>query len=428
MSHRVEVISNVLAELLNYILAAAIEIVLFKDFIEQWPGMGRIAALAIVPVFYYMLREFCQNPLLFFALHIIPGAGIIGWWGRSSYEKAVMGGTAVLFALFSIGRHLRKEKKRAQAVTPLAAAGGFCLLYLADSVQGFGKSGDCLIQMLILYLIGYFLQFYLVNFLRYMDMNSRTMENIPQNRAFYTSFGLAAGFTGMLAVLFYGGTHRQQIDAAGAKLGKLMAGFIAFLLSFLPKGGEKEMEFGWQVESGERMELPEAQEASFLAQILDVLLFFIAAAVAVVLIIGMIAALLRLIKEAFWGRQKEREINAGGKADKVESLLGSGKRKGNRTGKKEFFWTKTPEQEIRRVYYKTLYQKCRILKEERTLKLLRRGSAKECCLKLFPERQKEAMLFAELYEKARYGNGLCGHRDVKLMKQYANGLTGRHAL
>lgn len=424
MNRRMEITGNVLSELLNYMAAAAAAAVLFQDFMNQWPGMGRIAALAVIPVFYYVLREFCQNPFLFFVLHILPVAGVIAWWGRNPYEKAVMGGIAVLFALLSIGRRLSREKKSAEAAAPFAVIGVFCLLYFVDSVQGFGKSGDLLIQMLTVYLIGYFLQLYFINFLRYMDMSRKTMDNIPEGRAFGISFGLAAGFTGAVAVLFYGGTHRQQIDEIGARLGRAIAGFLGFLFSLLPEGKEEEAVPGWQIEKAGGVALPEAQEASFLARILDVLLFVIAMAVTLALVIGGAIVFYRLIREAFLKRQTGQKADTGGEKDKVESLLGS-RKKEKRAERKGLFHARTPQEEIRRIYYKTMYRRYRALREEKTRKLIKTGSARECCLAIFPEGEEEAEAFVRMYEKARYANDTCTSRELKQMKRCSAVLTGR---
>ena len=80
MSRKIEIVGNVLAEGLNYLLLAMIEIILFLSFLKHWPQMWRIALLLVVPLFYYVLREVCANVVLFMAAHIIPVILVAGWF------------------------------------------------------------------------------------------------------------------------------------------------------------------------------------------------------------------------------------------------------------------------------------------------------------------------------------------------------------
>lgn len=80
MSRRLEIAGNILAEILNYMLAIALQVVIFSDFVKQRPGFFRIILLSIIPVFYYSVRELCGSRSLFFLLHILPPVGVITLW------------------------------------------------------------------------------------------------------------------------------------------------------------------------------------------------------------------------------------------------------------------------------------------------------------------------------------------------------------
>lgn len=51
--------------------------------------------------------------------------------------------------------------------------------------------------------------------------------------------------------------------------------------------------------------------------------------------------------------------------------------------------------------------------------MTRAATPREWCARLFPDQEGKALEFAGLYEKARYGIGMCDGRDVKRARKLA---------
>lgn len=423
MSRRMEIVGNVLAEILNYMPAMALQTVIFADFIQQWPGFYRIILLSAVPVFYYMVREYCGSRILFFLLHILPIAGVIGLWGKTPGEQIVFAVISAVFALLSIGRKLAGKESGMEAVPPPGAAGCFFFVYLADNWQADGKSGNYVTALMIFYILGYFLYFYLRRFSEYMDVNNRTTEHIPVRHAFYTSFGLMTGFLGISAGVICIGTGRQFIYRIAAGIKRIFVMVLTFLFSLIPEGEPQS-----EIQSGnmENIELIpqvyESSEPSAVTWILNALVYILGIAGIIVLLAAVVTGFIRLVEKAFQGKSRVRQEDGEEEKDKVESLLRPKRRREKTNERVRTFMSGEPSYMIRRQYLRTLIRRYRMIKNERTERHLRRGTARECCEKLFPERQKEAEAFAALYEKARYANGACDKEDVRRMKRLSGEL------
>ncbi|MBO5057305.1 MAG: DUF4129 domain-containing protein [Lachnospiraceae bacterium] len=423
MSRRMEIAGNILAEILNYMLAIALQVVIFSDFVQQWPGFFRIILLSVIPVFYYMVRELCGSRSLFFLLHILPPVGVIALWSKTPYEQIVFAIISTVFALLSAGKRLTGKEVGMGAAPPPGAAGFFFFIYLVDGWQADGKSGNYVIVMMILYILGYFLYFYFRRFSEYMDVNNRTTEHIPVRHAFYSSFGLMIGFLGISAGVICIGIGRQFIYRIIAGIKRVFVMALTFLFSLIPEGEAQSEIWSGDMEKVELISpVYEASEPSVLIWILNALVYILGIAGIIVLLAAVVIGFIRLVERAF--RQKGRlcQEDEEEEKDKVEFLLRPKRGKKKADEGMRVFVPREPSYMVRRQYLRTLIRRFRIIKNEGIEKQLRRGTARECCRSLFPERQKEAEAFAELYEKARYANAACNKADVRRMKHLSGEL------
>ena len=72
LNRGIEIIKNIVAELLNYLLLFSIEYVLIVDFFKLKPDTMALIALSLVPLFYYFAREKCGKFIFFFLMHLLP--------------------------------------------------------------------------------------------------------------------------------------------------------------------------------------------------------------------------------------------------------------------------------------------------------------------------------------------------------------------
>ena len=111
--------------------------------------------------------------------------------------------------------------------------------------------------------------------------------------------------------------------------------------------------------------------------------------------------------------------------DKIESIFISERQKRKAEKKPGLFAAKNNNEQIRRLYYKTIWKKYQVLKEEKTAKLIKESTPRECCNQLFAEHKEAAYLFVTLYEKARYTKQECTKEEVRQMKNCAELLLGK---
>lgn len=423
MSRRMEIAGNILAEILNYMLAIALQVVVFADFIRQWPGFLRIILLSIVPVFYYLVREFCGSRSLFFLLHILPVAGAIVLWGKTPYEQAVFAIVAAVFALLSISKKLSGKDSGTEVASPAFMSGFFFFIYLIDDWQSGGKNGSCLTAMTMIYVLGYFLYFYLRRFWAYMDVNNRTTDHIPVKHAFYSSLSLIFGFLMISAGSICMGTDRQLADRIMAGIKKVLVMVLTFLFSHFPKGEAQSEIWTGDMEKNKFVPPPyETSEPSVFAWILNALVYILGIAGVIVLLAAVITGFIRLVEKAFRQKSGVCQEDEEEEKDKVEFLLRPKRRKKKAEEGMRIFTSGEPSYVIRRQYLRTLIRRYRSVKNEGIKKLMHGGTARECCKSLFPERPEEAEEFAGLYEKAKYANISCSKDDVRRMKRLAGEL------
>lgn len=425
MSRRIEIAGNILAEILNYMILMAFQSILFLDIAKWQPGIWHILFPALLPVLFYLAREFCGSRLVFFGIHALLPWLLVCFWGRNLPEKVIFGVTAVFVSLLSIHRRLSKEDRGREVIIPAAAAIPFCGLYLLDSYHGAGQNAGYLTMLMICYALFYFLYLYLMRFLQYMDVNHRTTGNIPMNRAFYSSFGMVMGFLAISAAAVCLSADGQLFDALGEIIRKWLLAAISFLVSLLPRGGEEAQEIITQTAAdggGMMMFMEEENGPTLLSKILDGIFFMVSAAVTAVACGAVILGFVRLVNAAFGGRIKR---DAGAEAhgeDRVEKMARPGRERKRKTGEMSFFAARTPQQMIRRLYFVSLRRKYYSKRDEKEEKLIRRGTARECCRGLFRKREESAEEFAVLYEKARYGKEPCTREDAKKMKRLSGEL------
>lgn len=429
MNGKIEVTAGLMAELINFLLALTVGYVIIVDLAEVQCSMWELWILFPVPLFFYLLRKICRKLPIFLVLHLLPLAAPLFLYQDNLVKKVVIIGIVLMYTALSMHKRITSDSREMEAVFPPGAAGVFLALYVIDSIQGKGENGDLVLQMLIFYVSGYFLYVYFRRFLHYVDMNNRTTENIPVGNVFFSSLGLTGIYTVATLLLLTVCSNRELIDGIGKALRKGIRRVISALISFKP--GEVQIQVEQQQGGGGGMafELPPPKDPTLLGQILDVLLS-IAVLIFVLIIIGAgIFMAVRLIYNGFyqWRRLRKVQESRQPQEDKVERILRDRSERENRGVSilQRFKRALSPEEKIRRLYKRVIRKGMPVLAEERLAESLQGSTARECCRILFPEKEKEAYIFASLYEKARYSKGMCTGEDVQRAKELCETLLRR---
>lgn len=421
---RIEIVQNIIAEILNFLPVFAAAVI-----IQAGASGGRMGAEsfwlpAMVLLFYYFLREVSESLPVFLLLHILPPAGIIFFYGNGILSKVIMTVMVSIFMLLSISKRVKGDKRGMEAAPPAAAVGAFFALYILDGTLGQGKNTAFLLELTIFFLAGYFIYYFLKQFLYYTDMNTRSSGTMAAGNIFYPALGVTGGFTAGAAVLAFLCSDRELMEKLSAGLKGIVIRFLTFLISLLPK---QETEQEIQAPQQEAMEnildmAGEPVEKSLLLEILDFLFMAFAFCMIATFFIFTIAALIRLLRSGFARKRKASVIGEELYTEQAERIM-PGEKKDRRGGvfgrMKEAF---LPEEKIRRIYRKTLAAGAPAWMGEKKTDILKYATARECCFALFSDRAMQAEDFARLYEKARYGRGMCTGEDVRKAKALAGEL------
>lgn len=420
MNRKIEIARNIAAELLNYLLIASIAYVFVADFAKLKPPVGELFALALLPVFFYILRERCDRLWLFLALHgAVPVLFGLLYPGRGVY-RVILLAVIWIYVFLSIGRRVQSRARGMEAVFPPAAIGIYFVLYLLDSVQGSGENKGQLLQLMICFAAGYFMYYFLRQFLSYVDVNARTTENIPVKNVFHSSVGLATGFTVAAFCMITVCANRSFIEKISAGFKKL----IRKLLSLIQIGSREiniEPEVTPQPEGAGFPDLGEAAEPSLFMQILDMLLIVATLGLILVLISYGVIVLVRAVKEGFRAKGYKHKYEETEYQDCIERIYQKDSKeiKQRRSLGERWKAALSPEERMRRIYKKWIWKNVPSWEGEKWESLLEVSTARECCYMLCADAHAEVSEFVGLYEKARYGKGLCAPRDVQRMKELA---------
>ena len=426
MSRIIRIINHIWAECLNYFFVATIIAVYYLLSAKQWPPIWKLVLFAPFPIWLYFLRGKCRWAVPFFAGHILPIPIMIGFYNGDFMQNFFVTVLLCIFAGISIKKRFTGHKMGMAAAYLPAVVGTFFTLYMLDVIVGEGKSFAYLINATFLYCAGYFVYTYFAGYEKYVDINNRTAENIPEGRAFRVSFSMAGTFTGIILLFVYLLTDRETIDALVVAVQDFLLNLIRSLVSLIKPIPPTSEPMPVQAEEMLPM-MEEMPKDSLLGKILLAIISAVIAVIISVVVIMAIIGLVKAIREAFSLRKGK-----GGKrflqeqeSDKVEFLFKRSERKFSKRRGGESDSDTTYSRQIRKIYEKTLWQKYKILKEEKTGKLLKEATARECCLQMFKDREEAALRFAQLYEKARYAKGQCERAHVKEMKKCADILVGK---
>ncbi|MDE7332279.1 MAG: DUF4129 domain-containing protein [Lachnospiraceae bacterium] len=422
---RIEIVQNILAEIINFLPVFGATVIVYTDMAGgRTVGAEGFWLPVAVLLFYYFLREVSERLPVFLLFHIFPLAGIIFFYENDIFRKVIMAGIVSIYMILSISKRVKGQKRGMEAAPPAAAVGAFFLLYLLDGALGQAQNSAFLLEMTIFFLTGYFVHYFLRQFLYYVDMNTRSSENMAAGHIFYPALGVAGGFSAGAAILAFLCSDRELMERLSAGLRRIIIRFLTFLISLLPK---QETEQEMQVPHQEAMEnvfdmMGEPAKESLLLKILDMLFMATAFVLVTVFFLLAVAAVIRLIRSGFSRKRKARVIEEELYTEQAERIV-----PGERKAKKGGVWGRmkgafSPEEKIRRIYRKTLAESAPAWMGEKKTDILKYATARECCAALFPDQASRASDFARLYEKARYGCSLCTGEDVRQAKTLAEEL------
>lgn len=429
MNRKLEIAKNLLAEILNYLIVFAVGTVFLTDFAKGAANRAELLALVLLPLAFYTIREKCRSFFFFLFLHMLPCAFVLFFYEGSIFQKIWLFLVALFLAVLSFGKKLQGGRMGMEAVFPPVFGAVIWGLYLIDQRLGEGACAELLCYTAVGFLTGYFLHYFLQQFLYYMEINNRTTENIPVNHVFRSSALLAGGFAAAAGTVMLLCGDREWMNRVGEIIHRVIIGFFTLLFSLIAKGEPEQVESvsGYEAAGAIPWDVGEAAEPPFILKILEVMLGILALGTVAVLIVMTFLGIVRLIRERFAQRMKLRLFEDEAYIDQIEKIKRNEKRSRTRNDDgllKRVKRVLSPEERIRRIYRRVIERRLVSLDAKSRESFPMAGTPREWCLKLFGEQKSEALAFAGLYEKARYGSGLCDGEDVKKARKLAEAFHG----
>lgn len=426
LTRGIEIFKNMMAELLNYLLFFSIAYLFLVDFIGTGVDMPAFGVMAIVPVFYYASREIGRKIIPFFLLHFIPPIGILFLYHGGIGQKIVMFLISVIMMAVSISRRLSEYHWGMAAASPPAVVGLYLALYILD-VYCAGECGIILLRSMLLFMVGYFIYFFLKQFLKYLDVNNRTTDHIPVAHVFFSAAGLVIGCTSVGGAIILLTTNRPLMEKLGKILQKIIIEVIRLVFLFWqmlisePQGQQNMVRGKMDITAlNTQKSIP-----SWLLVFLDAVFTLLAVACILFLVFSITYGIIKLIKAAFGRHQLKVSGYDDGHRDKVEALRHKQPKRGEAKATpawKQLRDSFTYAERIRKVFRRTLEGSVSLQRQEKESMLLSSGTARECMSAFFPDRPAEATALVQLYEKARYGAQKCTRQDFRLAKELADKL------
>lgn len=429
MNRKLEITKNLLAEMINYLIVFAMGMVLLTDFAKGASNKAELFATMLLPLVFYVIREKCQKFIFFLFLHALPCVLVLLFYEGGIFQKIWLFLAALFLAISSFRKKLQGGKMGMEAVFPPVFGAVMWGLYLIDQRQGEGACAKLLCYTAAGFMTGYFLYYFLRQFLHYMEINNRTTENIPVNHVFRSSAFLAGGFAAAAGTAMLLCGEREWMKRVGEAIHRAIISFLTFLLSLFieEETGESLIPPSYEAPEAMPWDVGEVVEPPFILKILEVMLGVLALAAVAVFIVITVLGIVRLIRERFAQRLKLRLFEEEAHTDQIEKIKRDKKssRIGNDAGLLERAKRAlSPEERIRRIYRRTIEREIASLDEKSRESFPIAGTPREWCLKLFGEQKNEALAFAGLYEKARYGFGMCNGEDVKKARKLAEVFHG----
>ena len=370
---------------------------------------------AVLPFYYWILRQKTAYLSLFLLLHLPAalGMGIIGlnlpqhryFWAAAYIVSAVV------YTFNSIYVRIR-ERKADSLPTGLAMTLAVISFFVSTYMKSDAGNNRILVFTL-LYVFLWLMRTYVQRFENYLLTNRNAAGAMPERSILQISIQnvlmCSTAAVAALAVLIWSpvsGWLTEQAKKFGLLLLKGLAALISLLASDKPDE-EKLLEQAMSEGPQQLGEMVQAAEAPWWLQLLEQLLYLLGIAIAVGVVVLIIIAIARYLMEGFYEKRSyKKEVLVEGFLEEEEHI---GRKQENKQSRLPVLGG-TPEQKIRRIFWKTVTAEYEQLGDQ---KPDLSQTARQFAQKFSGDKAKEWEELAALYEKARYGKDSVTREDCR---------------
>lgn len=369
------------AILMNFMVAFCVETAIFAAFptlatamdeiaLVQ-PGLFRQLCLILVPIVFWMIREYAKYFWLFVGAHGLVAVGAVWLLGETMMQRLVFGAFVAVYLVGSFRIRLTghemedghenlkgkgMEEKRMGVMISAVASG---LTYLFCAYLGNEVGSRRIWNTALLFTFLYFIDVYLQNLNQFVQFNRSSNSHIPVKGMLVRGGSLTVGFGLMAVAVLMAGTDNSLmrgitdvLQQTALWLIRTAAKAIGWFLSLFESDGGEIVEESAAMEEAVQMGMAEAGESSLLMQILSkvimIVLMIAVAAFICVVVYKLIAAAVRRFYQ-----KRDKVLEEDGQMVEIRESLKKEKEK-KKQEKALSFFARTPEERIRRSFVKTV--------------------------------------------------------------------------
>lgn len=390
----------------HWVLFSVFLVILSAADIER-PQFFLWGVLSIIPFIFFIIRRYISDFLFFVGGHIGLLAIMIIMPSYNIVEKVLICFMVIFYFGQSIYIKFRKSGKESNGIIPVVSVGIIAGSLFLQHFQKKYLFDNYYVVLFIVFFSLFAIQYYIDNFLKFMNVNKNSVGYIPKNEIFISGFSMSALYTvfGVIILLF--SLNTKWLEHIFKLIKYVLVIILKFLLSF---GKPSELEFQLDEEIIQEIPdiIPQDEATSFwLWEVIQNILMY-------VVLIGVIFALtISIRKLIIYLIQRFREKrNIIEKANKTVNDV----RQKCEVEKKEkrtvpFWQLFTPEEKIRRIYKKRIIKEKEKIIGDLEVRKLNSYTSMECGVCI------EDTDMVHLYEKARYSNYDCSKDDIRNMKK-----------
>lgn len=372
------------------------------------PAMWLWALCGLLSFAFFLCRRYTNSFWLFILVHFAGIAMVLLLPGSDIVQKILLLAAVVVEVVYSFYLRLATEERTDSPLHPAVAVGIAAVALWIQNSHGQQGWDVYYISGVIVYLAGYYIQYYIEQYLYFLVVNRSSNGNIPEKEILRSGMSMTIQYTVLGVLLLLATANIEWL----AGIMEQVKRFVIWLLRFLFRNSSKEestvVEEAVQQQTQENMQemFDGTAETSVFWVILEKVVMVAMGVGLVVLLIYLGWKLITFLIERFGQNVGARTVDLDNGVD-VREKCEIEKRKERR---KKLPIFRNPTERIRKIYQKQVLAGKKQLIGELSEKHLEYMTAKECGDGL---NQK---ILTEIYEKARYSPEECTMEDVRKLK------------
>lgn len=405
---RLVLVEDLIVTQMNYWVLFPVAVTILGVMGLDKPMMWIWVLCGLLPFFFFLCRRYTNAFWLFVLVHLAGVMLFVLLPVSNPVQKILLLAAVAIAVIYSFYLRLAAKERTDSPLHPAVAVGIVAAALLIQNSQGQQDWEIYYISVIIGYLAGYYVQFYMEQYFDFLMVNKSSNGNIPEKDILRSGMGITLLYTAMGVLVLLVTANIEWLAAIMVQVKRFLLWLLRFLFRNSSKAETDIVEEVQQEQPQETMQqmFGETAEASAFWEVLEKIIMVALAVGLVVLLIYLLWKLIAFLRERFGQKVGAKTVNLEHGVD-VREKCEIEKRKVRRKTLPIF---RNPAERIRKIYQKQVLAGKKQLIGDLPDKHLEYMTAKECGDGL------ERTILTEIYEKARYSTEECTMEDVRNLK------------